>query len=237
MSLTPAALLAELKILFSATGAASADRVTILTNCMVQAGEYVWNYAPWWFRHCAPDLLTVADQAYIALPLDFRRDPEVSDWIVEDDLGSVRLRYVAPSAWDVERARVQEETQPAIFTLGVETIADVLTPVMRLAPTPTRVLTLQGFHYFSKPPTMDPAEATDSYFPDEMLDLAWKAASKRFAAESGLLAAEAAAAISPWGTVKELLDEARSKAVWRGPRPRSRDVYGDSDDLAIPFSV
>ena len=153
--LTPTSLLAKLRIRFGATDTGSTDRVTLLTDALKLSAGYVWRYARWGFRHRVLTLTTTAAQNFTTLPSDYERDAQAGDWLTDGN--DNRPVYVSPAQFAVESARLDSTSGvPEIWTLGNETIAGVVTPVARWAPTPDAEYNFEGFQYFAAMPDIAP---------------------------------------------------------------------------------
>jgi len=227
--LTPASLLAKLKIKFGGTDAGSTDRVTLLTDVLKLAGAYVWYYAPWQFRHRILTLTTEADVAYTVLPTDYERDARAGDWLV--DVSDNRPVYVSSAQFAVESARLSSTSGvPEIWTLGNEVIAGVTTPVVRWAPTPSAIYNFEGFQYFCAMPAIDSTSAV-TFMPSIGFDILWDKVATRMAADD--LVTPEGVAVPPWAVILELLEDARAKYGYRGLSGPPHDYYRDSDDLSV----
>lgn len=228
--ISPATMIAELNIIFGATATGTTNRQTITTACAKQAAIFVWRYSRWDFRHTVLNLVTVASQAYTALPADYRYEAMASDWLVENASEYDRPTFIPPAKWENECRRYGTSGTPQIYTVGHETIDTVVTPVVRWRPTPAAVQTFRGFQYFRDMPTWNAASTSD-LFPDAAFDVLWSEAANYFCSRR-LPMVENVQAPS-YGALRAMMDDAVAQYQYMGVPHAAIDVMRDADDQTV----
>lgn len=200
-----------------------------LKRMIIRAGTWIWNLRDWSFRHTSTTLTTVASQAYVDLPADFR-ELDVHRLRDNDDLVTIHMT--------TDPARFQAEadcwTDNAPPVMGLISLQSDESWRLHLTPTPDAAYSLPIWYMLSDPWHAAVALADDAspVWP-ETFDLGWYWASV-YMALRGYRAdgawAESKREFRDWlvQTVNEM-----DETVTTNP-DRIADAYGDLSAMALP---
>jgi hypothetical protein len=236
-SITPAALYARLLAKFGGNVAGATDRQNIIKTALMQAAQIINGYARWPFRHRVLALVTVANQAYTTLPSDYQYDASASPWLAENVNRIQRPTFCDPRVWDSMKSIEvpATATYPTRWTVGNETINQVVTPVVRWWPVPTGVVTFNGFQYWAALTAFDET-GSSAIFTDPRMDILWDQVATAMCGVD--LKPVEGIRVPGMSHIYDVLEDAKARWVTLSATDVPvLDENQDSNDLSVQFAV